>query len=125
MAEIIDSLRGADAIPPTKQGIPRRELRKRLVITEKCFARAPPGSLRNPRLNGGACSRSRTRLSAEFPDLQGKYREITESGHPGVGRSAVPGPFLGPMESISLNLETGKFLPTSRESRDANCESCS
>ncbi len=88
-------------------------------------ARVQAGSLRNRRPNGGAGSLVRTRLWVRIPDLQGNYREITASGHPGVGRSAVPGPFLGPMESISLNLETGKFLPTSRESRDANCESCS
>ena len=34
------------------------------------------------RLNGGGTSPGRTRLSGEFPDLQGKYRELLENRPP-------------------------------------------
>ena len=78
------------------------------------------GSLRSRRLDGGACSRSRTRLWNKIPDLQGKYREFARNQLPGDARFSSPSPFRGPTRLVSLNSETGKFLPTSRESRDAN-----
>ncbi len=61
----------------------------------------------------------------EFPDQQGKYREFARTGFRGEARFSSPSPFRGPTRLVSLNSETGKFLPTITESRDANCESCS
>ena len=58
----------------------------------------------------------------EIPDLQGKYREFARNRLWGEVGFTGPSPFRGPTQLISLNSVTGKFLPTSRESRDANSE---
>ncbi len=84
-----------------------------------------PGDEWKPGLGGGAASRSRTRLFAEIPDLQGKYREFTRNRLPGGARFSSPAPSRAPTRHVSLHSETGKFLPTNREARDANCEICS
>ena len=52
------------------------------------------------------------------------HRENTgsspETGFRGGARFPKSGPFSGSSRRVSLNSETGKFLPTSRESRDTN-----
>ena len=55
----------------------------------------------------------------EFRDLQGKYRGFARNRLPCEARSSSPSALRGPTRLASLNSETEKFLPTSRESRDA------
>jgi len=62
---------------------------------------------------------------AEIPDPQGKLQGIRPKPASGWARLSSPAPSRGPTRRVSLHSETGKILPTSRESRDANSESCS
>ena len=59
---------------------------------------------------------------SEFPDLQGNYRESTRNRLRVRPDSPVQASFRGPTRLVSLTSVTGKFLPASRESREANCE---
>jgi hypothetical protein len=62
------SLRFASAQPPRQNPANSRLFRGR-------HAQSPP-NLRIPGLHGGGCSPERTSLWCQFPDQQGKYREI-------------------------------------------------
>jgi hypothetical protein len=53
-----------------------------------------------PRLNGGGVSLERTRLCAEFPDLQGKYRELLRAR---ALRSPASPEFLHRSEQFETN----------------------
>ena len=75
---------------------------------------------RRLRVPGGGCSLSRTRLSAEIPDLMGRYREATRiTGLPARLRLRfVPSSTCWP--ACSLWLGTGKSMRRSKETHDQN-----
>ena len=62
---------------------------------------------------------------AEILGSTGKIQGIRPKPASGWARFSNPAPSTGSPRRVSLNSETGKFLPTSRESRDANSKSCS